>query len=159
MEIERKFVLKVFSGDVRRRAINISQIEQYYFAGYRIRKIGRKFLIGIKKGKGLERYEWESEIPRWAFDSLKKHALCPPIIKRRHRIPHRGYILEIDVYLGTLRPLITMECEFKTKKDAKNFSVPKWLGEFFEVTGNNSFTNRSLAKKGAPTELKKFYKS
>lgn len=154
MEIERKFVLRNFPKSLRRRAKKVVSIEQYYCEGFRVRKAGRKYFLTVKNGKGLVRNEWERTIPAWVFETLKKGALFPPIVKKRHFIPYKGSTLEVDVYKGHLAPLLTLECEFGTRKKAERFMLPEWAEGAAEVTGDDSYTNRSLAKNGLPKKKK-----
>lgn len=150
MEIERKFVLRDFPGSLRIRTKRVVPIKQYYCRGFRVRKAGKKCFLTVKNGKGLVRSEWECTIPVWVFETLRKGALYPPVTKKRHLISHKKRVLEVDVYEGRLASLLTLECEFGTRKEAERFELPEWAEGAVEVTGDDSYTNRALAKNGVP---------
>ena len=51
---------------------------------------------------------------------------------------------EIDVFEGVLESLKTVEVEFCSEEDAKNFEIPNWFGE--EITYNKEYKNAYLSK-------------
>ncbi len=158
MEIERKFVLRSFARQFRRMARTRLLVEQRYFDGFRIRKMGGDRFITVKKGSGLVRQEWEKQIPQWAFNILKKNDTRGIVLKTRYFIPFKKHTLEVDVYRGTLVPLITLECEFENTKDARAFRMPAIVGEYKEMTGKKELKNRSLAKNGLPRSIREYYR-
>lgn len=158
MEIERKFILRSFARQFRKIARTHLPVEQWYFDGFRIRKMGGDRFITVKKGRGLVRQEWEKQIPQWAFNILKKTEARGVVLKTRYFIPFKKHTLEVDVYRGTLVPLITLECEFENIKDARAFQMPTIAGEYKEVTGKKELKNRSLAKSGLPRSIREYYR-
>jgi adenylate cyclase len=146
-EIERKFLVKRdFSGDVKGGA----SIIQAYLSSVpgrtvRIRISGEKGYLTVKgeaESGGIERYEWEKEIPVNEAEELLN--LCEPgiIKKTRHKIKAGDHIFEVDVFHGENQGLIIAEVELTSVDEP--FERPDWLGE--EVTGDDRYYNSRLAK-------------
>ena len=75
------------------------------------------------------------------------------IAKRRYRIPCHGHTIEMDVYQGPHRGLITADIEFNSVRASRSFEPPKWLGR--EITGSRQYTNERLARRqGLPRKIK-----
>ena len=115
----------------------------------RIRQLGEnRFTLTVKRGAGLIREEWETEISRTEFDSLVTH-LCPDTVmmeKRRYRIPLTdGYTAELHVHDGHLEGFSYVEVEFPTEQAANSFEPPSWFGH--EVTEDMRFSYGTLARK------------
>ena len=148
MEIERKFLVKSLPPGWK--ATPRSPIRQGYFSirdkdiEIRLREIGSKRCITIKAGRGLVRLEEEILISRERFEALWPLVRKVSIQKTRYRIPCAGRTVEVDVYGGHHRGLITAEVEFRSLRAAKVFHPPAFLGR--EVTGNRRYTNESLAQ-------------
>jgi len=147
LEIERKFLLKSFPPGWRRRPH--SRIVQGYFPlashklEMRLRHKDDQRFITIKGGRGRIRLEEEFKIPKKRFDSLWPFTEgC--ISKTRYRIPCHGKMIEMDVYDGRHRGLVTVDIEFKSRREAAGFRVPDWFGR--EITGNWRYANERLAK-------------
>jgi adenylate cyclase len=146
-EIERKFLVKHPPAGWRRRPH--SRIMQGYFplttkkVEIRLRRKDHNHFITIKGGIGGARKEEEICIPGQQFTALwpLTHA-C--ISKTRYCLPFDGFMIEMDVYNGKHRGLITAEVEFKSRKDATNFQPPQWFDH--EITGNRRYANERLAR-------------
>lgn len=98
--------------------------------------------------------EWETPLPRDAFDLLWSLCACNSLVKTRCELAgEAGLIWEIDVYEDNLSGLVVMELELPSP-DA-DFQIPQMLSECIdrEVTGDPAWSNRSLARRrpaGAP---------
>ena len=68
-----------------------------------------------------------------------------PIRKTRHRVPHVDQLLEIDVFEAP-RGLVLLEVELGS--EAEPVSLPDWVGEWREVTGDPAYFNADLARRG-----------
>ena len=148
MEIERQFLVT----DISHLPKEYETIRQGYVAflpEIRIREInGSHFLLTVKRGAGLVREEWETEISKREFDSLAAH-LYPEtcmIEKRRYRILlEDGQMAELHVHEGNLTGLNYVEVEFHTTEAANAFQPPAWFGR--EVTEDKRFSYTTLAQK------------
>jgi len=111
----------------------------------RLRHKGRGHFITIKCGHGRSRLEEEIPIPRESFEALWPLTRGARISKTRYRIPHQNRIIEMDVYSGLHRGLLTADVEFDSKGESGRFRPPDWLGR--EITGDPRYTNRTLARR------------
>ncbi|SHL01213.1 CYTH domain-containing protein [Selenomonas ruminantium] len=147
MEIERQFLvakLPVLLDDYE-------ELQQGYVAlepEIRIRKIGNgHFVLTVKRGAGLIREEWETDISRQEYENLAAR-LQPGtkmIEKRRYHIKlEDGSIAELHVHDGHLAGFNYVEVEFPTVEDAKSFVPPDWFGR--EVTDDVGFSYGILAR-------------
>ena len=151
-EIERKFL-------VRDRSwltpdCDIIRIRQFYLGrrddfSVRIRVIDEaQAFLTMKTGAGLSRGEFEYEIPLADAIDLEPARIGITIEKRRHRLPHGDYTIEIDIFEGALAPLVVAEIELRSEEDAVD--LPDFLGE--EVTGDPAYSNARLALSGIPDD-------
>jgi len=147
LEIERKFLVKSLPRDLRRRPH--SRIVQGYFPlvshklEMRLRHKDDERFITIKGGRGRIRLEEEIKIPKTTFTALWPFTEgC--ISKTRYRIPCSGKTIEMDVYDGRHRGLVTADIEFKSRREAAGFQIPDWFGR--EITGNWRYANERLAR-------------
>ena len=150
MERERKFLVKDLPPDRSRHPHAV--IEQGYLAiigkdgagsEVRIRRIGRRWILTVKRGHGASR--WETEV---ALSSAVARLLWPltrglRISKVRYKIPYGALTIELDVYRGAARGLAVAEVEFRTERALRRFTPPDWFGR--EVTGREEFSNSRLA--------------
>jgi len=157
LEIERKFLVSNLPVGRKRNAS--SQIVQGYFPmasknlEIRLRRKGSKHFITIKGGHGRRRLEEEIEIPESKFRSLWPLTREARIAKRRYRIPCDGHTIEMDVYQGPHRGLITADVEFGSVHESRSFQPPKWLGR--EITGKPQYANQGLARRGSLADKEK----
>ncbi len=161
-EIERKFL--VTGDDFRLAAVSCVHIVQ----GYISRESGRTVRVrvegeggwltikGLSSNDGLNRNEWEYEIP--ATDAQAMLSLCTGklIEKDRYVIPaehigssarsgvpvfDEGLCWEVDVFHGAYEGLVLAEIELPFENE--RFSLPSWVGE--EVTGDRRYYNSVLS--------------
>jgi adenylate cyclase len=149
LEIERKFLVRQPPAGWKSR--DSSHVIQGYFPivskdlEVRLRHKGSKRLITIKSGHGRRRLEEEIEIPKEKFRSLWPLTRAARIAKQRYRIPCHGHTIEMDVYKGPHRGLITAEIEFDSARASGSFQPPDWFGR--EITGNRKYANEALARR------------
>ena len=147
MEIERQFLVD--------RLPQLPEGYELLRQGYvallpeiRIRQIGDShFWLTVKRGAGLVREEWETEVSQQEFASLSER-LCPGtcmIEKRRYKIPLAdGLVAELHVHAGHLTGFNYVEVEFSDVEGAKKFVPPTWFGR--EVTEDARFSYGTLAQ-------------
>ena len=147
MEIERQFLVDALP----LLPDEYDTIRQGYVAllpEIRIRQIGdSRFTLTVKRGAGLVREEWESEISRQEFDSLAKRLLpgTRMIEKHRYRLPLAGgQTAEIHIHGGHLAGFSYVEVEFRKVEDAASFEPPAWFGR--EVTEDARFSYGTLVR-------------
>ncbi len=146
IEIERKFLL---TGTTWKNLAPGTSYRQGYLNSIkertvRVRTIDDKGFLTIKGiSVGATRVEYEYEIP---FDDAEKllNELCekPIIEKNRYKIPHAGFVWEIDEFFGENDGLVVAEIELESED--QTFDKPEWVGE--EVTGDPRYFNSNLIK-------------
>jgi adenylate cyclase len=110
----------------------------------RFRLAGTQGIFTIKaKTIGISRAEFEFELAAITAEYLLNR-LCeqPQIEKTRRKIPHQGFIWEVDEFLGDNHGLIVAEIELNHEN--QSFTKPDWIG--LEVTGDKRYNNSKLAK-------------
>jgi len=149
MEIERKFLVakppigwkkwprsKILQGYL---PVKNSQLE------IRLRRKNSSRMMTVKCGHGLSRLEEEFEIPSAQFESLWRLTRGERIAKTRYIHQVAGGKIEMDVFAGPHRGLITAEMEFKSADESRLFQPPAWFGR--EITGSKRYGNRNLARR------------
>ena len=142
-EIERKFLVKGFEWR--------NEQGTFYRQGYlnsnkkrnvRIRVIADKGYLTVKgMSQGAVRLEYEYEIPKADADAMLENICEKPLIeKKRYTIDYKGFVWEIDEFLGANKGLIVAELELESEDQA--YVKPEWIGE--EVTGDPKYFNSSL---------------
>ncbi len=151
LEIERKFL--VDEAIWERARFPSAEIRQGYFSrgadySLRVRIQDEKALLTIKgKPYGITRKEFEYEIPLTdAEEMLREFCLDRIIEKTRYFIPWKGFLWEVDQYVGTNQGLITAEIELPEEQTV--FDRPDWLGR--EVSNDPRYSNESLATSPMP---------
>jgi len=114
----------------------------------RLRADGDQRLLTIKRGRGLRRVEVEVALDAAQFEALWPLTEGLRVAKTRHRIPHGGRVIELDVFSGALAPLIIAEVEFDSVAEAEAYRPPSWFDE--ELTGVPGWSNSALARAGLP---------
>ncbi len=145
-EIERKFLVR---SDAWRSAVQSkSVLKQGYVAAMDDRSVRIRILdeerarLTLKIGRStLTRDEYEYDIPVSDAEELLQNAIGIVIEKIRHRVPHEGFVWEVDVFAGAHRGLVIAEVEMQAETDTP--SLPAWLGR--EVTGDFRYSNQALA--------------
>lgn len=155
-EIERKFtVTELPEGlleprgfkEIRQGYLNIDTDKEI-----RIRDKSGKYTMTIKQGIGLKRLETQIELEQLQFDTLWPLTQGFRVEKRRYDIKFLSHVLSLDVYYGELEPLMTLEVEFKSEEQSKQFLAPDFVAE--EVTTEQDFKNANLARYGLPEKCR-----
>jgi adenylate cyclase len=152
-EIERKFLVKTLPADLE--SYKSKEVEQFYISlrpEIRVRRAGDECFFTIKTGSGLTRQETELTITEIAYETLKAHAKGNIIHKTRYYIDlDCGLVVEVDIFHGSLAPLVMAEIEFPSEQEAKMFLPLSWFGK--EVTYDEAYKNQSLAVRGLAAGL------
>lgn len=146
IEIERKFL--VVNDDYREKGKGV-RFRQGYLSTIkervvRVRIIGQQGFLTIKGvNVGAVRPEFEYEIPvDDATIMLEKLCERPTLDKIRYQVKYRGFIWEVDEFLGENAGLVVAEIELADEK--QTIIKPEWVGE--EVTGDPRYFNSNLIK-------------
>jgi len=154
-EIERKFLIKKLPEGINPESAEA--IVQGYLAidvngtEVRLRQKGNKYFQTVKTAGQAIRNEWETEITKEQFEVFWPATIDRRLEKTRYEISYEGIIVELDIYGGNLKGLITAEIEFDSEGAAKEFIAPDWLKE--EVTEDDRFRNKNLINL-SPDQLK-----
>ncbi|TET45203.1 CYTH domain-containing protein [candidate division TA06 bacterium] len=143
-EVERKFKITQYDPQRLRPGKRIEQGYLSFSPEVRVRIRGKEATLTVKGRGTIERQEFEYPIPISDAEKLLKMTDCQ-ISKVRHEVER----LEIDVFGGKLKGLVLAEAELKERADAVR--KPMWL-EWEEVTGDERYLNRNLARHGIPDE-------
>ncbi len=160
MEIERKFTIKHLPEDLD--SYPFHQIEQAYLNTdpvVRIRKENENYYLTYK-GKGLlAREEHNLPLNKDSYYHLREKADGIIISKRRYLIPLKNprfihtapdvpqdytLTIELDIFEGSLAPLVLAEVEFGSKAAAENFLPPDWFDQ--DVTYDRAYHNATLSR-------------
>ncbi|MCI9453126.1 MAG: CYTH domain-containing protein [Dorea sp.] len=146
MEIERKYLVDKLPGHIEDYPCRI--ISQGYLninPVVRIRRDNEKYELTYKSKGFMARQEYNLPLTREAYEHLLTKIDGRLIEKRRYMIPlEHGLTAELDVFEGTLAPLILVEVEFSSEEEANSFVPPSWFGE--DVTFSGKYHNSSLSK-------------
>lgn len=93
----------------------------------------------------VTREENEREISREEFEQFLNEAdpACRVIEKTRYRIPYGGLLVEIDIFPFWKRQAL-LEVELESEQQA--VCLPPYVTVLREVTEDESYTNRSIAR-------------
>ncbi|MET0230375.1 MAG: CYTH domain-containing protein [Rhodanobacteraceae bacterium] len=147
VEIERKFLV---TGDAwRREASRIERMAQGYLAGppasncsVRVRIAGDVAHLNIKSlSLGIERDEYEYEIPLADAERLLATLAGKRVEKVRHYVEIGEHVFEVDEFTGDNAGLVVAEIELDDGNEA--FPRPAWLGR--EVSHIARYYNLHLA--------------
>lgn len=152
-EIERKFLLPAPPPQLA--SAPSEPIAQGYLAvdddaEVRVRRIGARHVLTVKRGAGLRRLEEEIDLPPAQFEALWRATEGRRLTKRRFTLREGGVTVEVDVYDGALAGLVVAEVEFPSEEASAAFDPPAWMGR--EVTGDGGYANQRLALRGRPEE-------
>lgn len=158
LEIERKYLIRM-PDEARLRAMpgcQVWDVLQLYLrrdadgGTRRIRRVRtggetHYFFTHKRRIDALSCEETEGEISAEEYEALKKQADPErrPVEKRRLRIPHRGQLLEVDIYTFW-QDRATLEIELE--REDQQVHLPEWLEIVREVTGEEAYKNVSLAR-------------
>ena len=156
VEIERQFLVKV----IPPLPEDYELLRQGYVSlepEIRIRQMGEStFFLTVKRGNGLVRQEWETEITRQEFTNLKERLQPGTLMieKRRYRIVlGNGLVAEFHLHERHLSGFIYVEVEFPSERAALTFVPPAWFGR--EVTEDVRFSYGTLARTDGVQIVKK----
>jgi CYTH domain-containing protein len=143
-EIERKFLVREGSWrnekGTRYRQGYLSSVKERVV---RVRTINDKGYLTIKGlTVGASRLEFEYEIPPQDTDLLLEICEKPLIEKIRFKVEEKGFVWEIDEFLGKNKGLIVAEVELESEN--QDFPKPDWVLD--EVTGDPRYFNSNLIK-------------
>lgn len=159
IEIERKYRLRQAPSEdvLAAHGAVAKRIEQVYLAGgpanRRLRRTeltdGEVRLVVTEKRRlaDFTFHERERALDESEYERLLGEAdpAKVPIRKTRHVVPHGVQALEIDVFESP-SGLVLLEVELRSVDEP--VALPSWLGEWREVTGDRSFLNANLARRG-----------
>lgn len=151
-EIERKFLVRSMPDGIE--ACERTDISQAYLAldpdgtEVRIREVKGERWLTVKRGSGVVRLECDVGLTPSQFQALWPLTEGRRIEKVRIDIPVGDYTAELDIYVGALAGLLTVEVEFDTLEASRVFRPPPWFGA--EITGDVCFLNNRLAQVGLP---------
>ncbi len=149
-EIERKFLVK--TDRLPQPLPEGEEFIQAYLGMWPTVRV--RIVDGIKaymtvKGQGLvSRTEIEFEVPLQDARDMVELSPFNVVRKTRHKIPHAGFVWEVDVYHGELDGLWTAEVELEF--EGQHVDIPEFVGR--EVTSDPAYKNASLAAKGLPPQ-------
>jgi adenylate cyclase len=150
IEIERRFLVV---GEAWRAGVTgARRLVQGYLAresgvAVRLRVADGVAVLTIKGPGGLSRAEYEYAVPLAEAEEMLA-TLCAgrSLSKTRHRVPHGGWVWEVDVFEGPLAGLVIAEVELPDA--ARVLEPPPWAGR--EITGDDRYANAALASAAAP---------
>lgn len=144
-EVERKFLVR--DDSYRRMAADSCRITQGYISRrkegtVRVRIYGKRGYLTVKgANRGIERYEWEYEIPvSDAREMLATVCEAGVIDKVRYIVDFQGFRWEIDEFQGVLAPLVVAEIELPDA--AVEPPLPPFVGK--EVSDDPAYFNSNL---------------
>ena len=125
VEIERKFLVQN-QPDIS--GLKVTDIRQGYFTTdqdsveIRVRQKGEDYFLTVKSDGGLQRDEFETRIDKDQFETLWPATEGKRLEKTRFqgRLDD-GHVFELDVFAGTLAPLVMVEVEFDSVLKAEEF--------------------------------------
>lgn len=147
VEIERKFIVtdEIWKNDIKNSPELIHQgyLMDSEETTIRVRYTETKGTITIKgKQKGITRDEFEYEVPLGEAMEIFQNHCHKTLVKRRYKLFNKGFLWEVDEYIGRHNGLIIAEIELKNENDSID-PLPIWVGE--EVTNDIKFSNAFLA--------------
>lgn len=146
MEIERKYLVDKLPEDLTGHPCR--RISQGYLNTdpvVRIRRDNDKYELTYKSKGFMARQEYNLPLTREAYGHLLTKIDGRLIEKKRYMIPlEQGLTAELDVFEGDLAPLMLVEVEFSSEKEANSFVPPSWFGE--DVTFSGKYHNSSLSQ-------------
>ncbi|MEM7568591.1 MAG: CYTH domain-containing protein [Pseudomonadota bacterium] len=142
LEIERKYLVAgPFPEDPSAKTLVQGYIAREDGRTVRVRFDGTSYKLTIKgKSEGIARHEFEWTLEEAEGQALL-HGLCTiKIEKVRHKVPHAGFIWEVDVFSGDNAGLIVAEVELPSAE--ASFEIPSWAAR--EVSDDARFFNAAL---------------
>ncbi|NPA74279.1 MAG: hypothetical protein GXO12_06155 [Epsilonproteobacteria bacterium] len=155
-EIENKYLIKrakalKFLKNINRKKNHIEQIYIKYGKNSikRIRKLNKRYILTVKKGRGRIKEEYEKEISKKRYKKLSKKRIGYPIKKDRYVFFLKDKKYELDIFKKRFKGLAFLEIEFKNKKELLSYKPPKILKRFIikDVSDERDYSNADLALK------------
>lgn len=147
MEIERKFLIDILPENLSQ--YTCLQLEQGYLCTepvVRIRRENNDYYLTYKSKGLMVREEYNLPLTKEAYEHLLPKIDGILISKKRYLIPFsENLTIELDVFEGSLAPLILAEVEFDTEEEANAFVPPEWFGE--DVTYSTLYHNSTLSQR------------
>lgn len=143
-EIERKFLVKE-GWQPQHEGMRIAQgyLSSVPERTVRVRIKGNQGYLTVKgRNEGIQRLEFEYEIPREDAEALLRLCERPLIEKTRYLEQVGGFTWEIDVFAGDNAGLCVAEIELPAVDTP--FEIPTWVGQ--EVSGEARYYNSSLIR-------------
>ena len=150
-EIERKFL--VADDGWRSMVSEVHEIKQGYLstrpeAVVRVRIKDREAFLTVKGiTRGIERHEWEYQIPVDDATLMLQNIEPSTVVisKTRHIVVYDGMCWEIDVFHGSHEGLVLAEIELDSPE--REVTLPPFVGP--EVTRDPRYFNSVLSQKTA----------
>lgn len=146
MEIERKYLIKTLPDNLDSFACRI--LEQGYLNTcpvVRIRRDNDKYELTYKSAGLMSREEYNLPLDQQSYEHLLTKIDGRLIQKKRYMIPLDSELTaELDIFEGSLAPLMLIEVEFPTEEAANTFVPPQWFGE--DVTFSGQYHNSYLSQ-------------
>ncbi len=150
MEIERKYLIRQLPEDYASHPVQ--HIEQGYLNTrpvVRIRRQDTDYYLTYKSEGLMVREEYNLPLNQEAYLHLREKVDGHLITKKRYRIPYGDKLtIELDIFEGSLAPLMLAEVEFVSQEEANAFCPPEWFGE--DVTFSGEYHNSRLSHQGLP---------
>jgi len=148
-EIERKFLVDQKKWETIDKPIPLYTKQLYLSdsqqAVVRVRIKGENAFLTIKgENEGIERKEFEYEIPKEDAIEIMDMSHRVSIEKNRFLIKEEKHVWEVDVFLGQNEGLMIAEIELKNVNET--FRKPEWIGD--EVSDDPKYYNVNLV--GSP---------
>lgn len=145
MEIERKYLIPSLPFPVTDYPCH--KIEQGYLSTepvVRIRKDNNEYILTYKSKGLMIREEYNLPLTKESYEHLKTKIDGQLIQKSRYVLPLSGSLMiELDLFEGSLAPLMLAEVEFPDEDCANAFVPPDWFGE--DVTFSAKYHNSTLS--------------
>jgi CYTH domain-containing protein len=104
----------------------------------------------------MVREEYNLPLTKESYEHLLPKVDGILIAKTRYLIPlssgtgvSHPLTAELDVFEGSLSPLMLVEVEFESVEEANAFTAPDWFGE--DVTEDGTYHNSNLSRHGLPS--------
>lgn len=146
MEIERKYLIKALPDNLD--SFHCRILEQGYLNTnpvVRIRRDNDKYELTYKSSGLMARQEYNLPLDQQSYEHLLTKIDGRLIQKKRYMIPLDSELTaELDIFEGSLAPLMLVEVEFPTEDAANAFTAPDWFGE--DVTFSGKYHNSYLSQ-------------
>jgi CYTH domain-containing protein len=153
-EIERKWLVELpnegFLKNWKKKEISqyytkVTDTEEIRYRR-RIKNGQGKCYKTMKYGNGLEREEYEDQVPLWVYEENMDKRIGNIISK--DRFIKDGW--ELDLYESPSFPYWILEREFASLREANNYDLPEGIKILKEVTEDKRFKNKNIALCGFP---------